>query len=84
MGLLKYSLELFKSLESETGQPVDFHETGSLRLATNQDRLDEFEHRKGIAATLGVPFEIISRGSLPGSCFRSRDFDDVARASLTS
>ena len=60
MGLLKYSLELFKSLEAETGQVVDFRETGSLRIATNQDRMDEFEHRKGIAATLGVPFEIIT------------------------
>ena len=53
MGLLKYSLDLFKSLEAETGQAVDFHETGSLRIATTQDRMDEFEHRKGIAATLG-------------------------------
>ncbi len=60
MGLLKYSLELFNSLEAETGQAVDFHRTGSLRIATNPDRMDEFEHRKGIAATLGVPLEIIT------------------------
>ncbi|MCP3911928.1 MAG: FAD-binding oxidoreductase, partial [Actinomycetia bacterium] len=60
MGLLKYSLELYNALEAETGQAVDFHQTGSLRIATNPDRMDEFEHRKGIAATLGVPFEIIT------------------------
>ncbi len=52
MGLLKYSLELYNDLEAETGQAVDFRETGSLRIAVNQDRMDEFEHRKGIAATL--------------------------------
>ena len=61
MGLLKYSLDLYKSLEAETGQAVDFHECGSLRLATSQDRLDEFHHRRGIAEGVGVPFEIISR-----------------------
>ena len=54
MGLLKYSLELYNSLEAETGQAVDFRQTGSLRIATNQNRMDEFEHRKGIAATLGI------------------------------
>jgi dimethylglycine dehydrogenase len=60
MKLLRYSLDLYESLEAETGQPVDLHRCGSLRLAGSQDRLDEFEHRKGIAEQLGVPFEIIS------------------------
>jgi len=76
MGLLKYSLDLYKSLEAETGQAVDFHETGSLRLATNRDRLDEFEHRKGIAATLGVPFEIISPDQAR-KLFPFAKFDDI-------
>jgi dimethylglycine dehydrogenase len=60
MGLLKYSIGLYKSLESETGQAVDFHPCGSIRLAASQDRLDEFQHRKGIADTLEIPFEIVS------------------------
>ena len=30
MGLLKYSLELYRSLEAETGQAVDFRETGTV------------------------------------------------------
>jgi len=61
MGLLKYSLDLYQSLEAETGQAVDFHEVGSLRLAMTQDRLDEFHHRQGIAEAVGVPFDIVSR-----------------------
>ena len=61
MGLLQYSLQLYKSLEAETGQAVDFHECGSLRLAMTQHRLDEFHHRRGIADALGVPFDIVSR-----------------------
>jgi len=60
MKLLQYSVELYQTLETETGQAVDFHRCGSLRLASSEDRLDEFRHRKGIADTLGVPFEIVS------------------------
>jgi dimethylglycine dehydrogenase len=60
MKLLKYSLDLYGSLEAETGQAVDFHRCGSVRLAGTQDRLDEYHQRKGIADQLGIPFEIVS------------------------
>lgn len=60
MKLLRDSVNLYESLEAETGQAVDLHRCGSVRLADCQDRLDEFEHRKGIADQHGVPFEIIS------------------------
>jgi dimethylglycine dehydrogenase len=36
MKLLKYSLELYTSLEAETGQAVDFHPCGSVRLAARE------------------------------------------------
>ena len=60
MKLLRYSLDLYESLEAETGQAVDLHRCGSLRLAGSQERLDEYAHRKGIADTLDIPFEIVS------------------------
>ncbi|MBM4193665.1 MAG: FAD-dependent oxidoreductase [Gemmatimonadetes bacterium] len=60
MKLLRYSVELYQTLESETGQPVGYHRCGSLRLATSEARLDEYRHRKGMADTLGIPFEIVS------------------------
>ena len=60
MKLLRYSLDLFTSLEADTGQAVDFHRCGSVRLAKSQDRLDEFHYRKGIADMVGVPFEIVT------------------------
>jgi dimethylglycine dehydrogenase len=60
MKLLRYSLDLYERLEPETGQAVDLHRCGSVRLAESQDRLDEYEYRKGIADQLGVPFEIVS------------------------
>jgi dimethylglycine dehydrogenase len=59
MGLLRYSLELYGSLEDETGQPVGLHTTGSLRLAQSPDRLDEFKHVAGVAELLDVRFEVV-------------------------
>ena len=40
--LHKYSIDLYQQLEEETGQAVSFHRTGNLRLATNQERMDEY------------------------------------------
>lgn len=56
----KYSVDLYKSLEAETGQAVSFHQTGNLRLATNRDRMDEYMKYCGTANTIGVPFEVIT------------------------
>jgi dimethylglycine dehydrogenase len=58
--LHKYSVDLYKSLEAETGQAVGFHPTGNLRLATNRDRMDEYHKYCGTANTIGVPFEIVT------------------------
>ena len=57
--LHKYSVDLYKTLEAETGQDVGFHVTGNLRLATNKDRMDEYQRYCGTANTIGVPFEMI-------------------------
>lgn len=59
MGLLKASVELYRSLEEETGHPAPYNETGSIRLAEGDDRMDEFRHVQGVAALLDVPFELI-------------------------
>ena len=60
MKLLRTSIELYGALEEETGLPVDFHNCGSVRIATTHDRLHQFEHVRGIAESVGVPFEIVS------------------------
>jgi len=57
--LHKYSVDLYQSLEAETGQAVSFHKTGNLRLATNRERMDEYHRYCATANTIGVPFEII-------------------------
>ncbi|MDH3231838.1 MAG: FAD-dependent oxidoreductase, partial [Alphaproteobacteria bacterium] len=55
--LHKYSVNLYQTLEAETGQPVGFAQVGNLRLATNRDRMDEYHHYAGTAATIGVNVE---------------------------
>ena len=57
--LHKYSIDLYQQLEEETGQAVSFHRTGNLRLATNQERMDEYRNYCGTANTIGVPLELI-------------------------
>ncbi|MGE5225950.1 MAG: GcvT family protein [Planctomycetaceae bacterium] len=57
--LLMYSIELYKGLEARTGQPVDFREVGSIRLATTPERMDEFRHAEGRARVVGLPLELI-------------------------
>src|SRR6266542_191529 len=59
MRLLRYSVDLYAQLEAETGQPVDWHPCGSVRLATTTDRLDEFRHRQAMSEVAGVPIEIV-------------------------
>ena len=58
--LHKYSVDLYKSLQEETGQDVSFHVTGNLRLATCRERMDEYQKYCGTANTIGVPFKVIS------------------------
>jgi dimethylglycine dehydrogenase len=60
MGLLRRSVALYETLEDETGQAVDYHRCGSVRIATTEDRVHQFHHVAGIAASLGVPFELVS------------------------
>ena len=57
--LHKYSVDLYKRLQAETGQDVSLHVTGNLRLATCRERMDEYQKYCGTANTIGVPFQVI-------------------------
>jgi dimethylglycine dehydrogenase len=79
MGLLKRSLDLYETLEAETGQPVDLHRCGSVRIATTDDRLHQFEQVLGIAESLRVPMEIVSP-ERAAELFPPATYDDVLAA----
>ena len=52
--LHRYSVDLYKTLQAETGQDVGFRGVSNIRLACTPDRMDEYRTYAGIAKTLGV------------------------------
>jgi dimethylglycine dehydrogenase len=58
MGLLRYSVELYRRLDAE-GLNAGYHACGSVRLAASDDRIDEFRHRAAMAEVVGVPAELV-------------------------
>ena len=48
------------SLEKETGQDVGFSVVSNIRLASNQDRMDEYKYYSGIAQTVGVDVNFLT------------------------
>lgn len=58
--VLKYSVDLYKGLEAETGLATGWKMTGCLRLATNQDRWTEFRRLATTAGSFGMEMHLIS------------------------
>ena len=58
--MLEQSVEMYRGLEDETGQAVDWHETGSLRLACSPERVLELKRLTTMAKSFGLPMEIVS------------------------
>ncbi|TWT10183.1 FAD-dependent oxidoreductase [Reyranella sp. CPCC 100927] len=58
--VLKYSVELYKTLEAETGLATGWKMTGCLRLATNPDRWTEFKRLATTAKSFGMDMHLIS------------------------
>jgi 4-methylaminobutanoate oxidase (formaldehyde-forming) len=54
------SVELYRTLEAEVELATGWHEVGSLRLASSQERMEEIARQAGWAKTFGLPFELIS------------------------
>ena len=56
----KYSVKFYQELERETGQDVGFREVSNIRLAENQDRMDEYRQYAGVAETIGVKVNFLT------------------------
>jgi len=52
--LARYSQELYKTLEAETGQATGFQQCGALSLATTNERLEEIRRQASMASCFGV------------------------------
>lgn len=56
----KYSVKLYQQLQAETGQDVGFRKVGNIRLAMNQERMDEYHQYAATARTIGVRVDFLS------------------------
>lgn len=56
----KYSVKFYHELQEETGQDVGFRTVSNIRLATNQDRMDEYYQYAGVAETIGVKVNFLT------------------------
>ena len=57
--LARYNVELYSSLEAETGQATGFKQNGTLAIARNKDRLHEIKRSATIAKSFGIEADII-------------------------
>jgi glycine cleavage system aminomethyltransferase T/glycine/D-amino acid oxidase-like deaminating enzyme len=58
--MMMASVDLYRSLEDEVGLETGWHEVGSLRLASSDERMEELRRQAGWARTFGLPLKLIS------------------------
>ena len=60
MNMQRYSTELYRGLAELVDYPMNYHVTGSIRLAHSKERMQEFERARGMGQYQGIDVEIIS------------------------
>src|ERR671931_334976 len=58
--MMMWSVELYRTLGDEVGLETGWHEVGSLRLASSEERMQELRRQAGWAKTFGLPLELVS------------------------
>lgn len=59
MNMQRYSAELYRGLAEEVDYPMNYHVTGSLRLAHSKERMREFQRAKGMGRYQGMHIDVI-------------------------
>ncbi len=59
MNMQRYSLSLYRTLADEVDYPMNYHVTGSIRLAHSKERMQEFERARGMGRYLGIDIEMM-------------------------
>ena len=58
--MMMASVDLYRSLGEEVGLETGWHEVGSLRLASSEERMEELHRQAGWAKTFGLPLDLVS------------------------
>ena len=59
MNMQRYSTELYRGLAEAVDYPMNYHVTGSLRLAHTQERMQEFQRAKGMGRYQGMDIDVV-------------------------
>jgi len=78
--VLKYSVDLYKRLDQETGLETGWKMSGCLRLATNQDRWTEYRRLATTAQSFGMDMHLLSPQEAK-AMFPLMQVDDLVGAS---
>ncbi|MEM9249575.1 MAG: FAD-dependent oxidoreductase [Pseudomonadota bacterium] len=65
MNLQRYSTELYRGLAEAVDYPMNYHVTGSIRLAHSRERVQEFAHVCAMGNAMGTAMEMLSPSDLP-------------------
>ncbi len=79
--VLKYSVDLYKKLEIETGLQTGWKMTGCLRLACNDDRWTEYKRLATTARSFGMDMQLLSAAEAK-ALFPVMQVDDLVGASF--
>ena len=60
MNMQRYSLGLYKRLAEEVDYPMNYHVTGSIRLAHSRERMQEFARAMGMANYQGLNLKLMT------------------------
>ena len=60
MKMQHYSTELYRKLGALADYPMNYHVTGSVRLAHSRQRMEEFAHVRSMARQMGFDLEMMS------------------------
>ena len=62
--LARYTSDLYKALESETGQATGYRQCGSISIGTNEERFEELKRNASMAKVFGLQVDIIGTAEI--------------------
>ena len=66
MNMQRYSTELYRGLGQAVDYPMNYHVTGSVRLAHSQERMQEFARARGMGRYQGMEIDVLGVDEIRG------------------
>ena len=66
MNMQRYSTELYRGLGAAVDYPMNYHVTGSIRLAHSKERMQEFARARGMGRHQGMALEVLGVEDIRG------------------